>query len=246
LNNTLAIIDRIESEEGTVLYRPEETVTQVAEKTTSLELGHILENTVKFGTGRYADKNVRLAGGDGDSAQLDELELSIPLLGKTGTANRYTNASFFGYLPALNDEGNGMVLDDGYGVGVYVGYDDNKPMRMKTTRITGAAGALPAWTDIVNSILNRSEFSAGLDPVDLSFYGLTINRADRGQKNLGVVKEEGGRLVTPLKQIDPLDRYQPSIMTFGSTETPDTFKPTRNFSPFWSAQSPDQATTQLP
>ena len=57
---------------------------------------------------------------------------------------------------------------------------------------------------------------------------------------------EGGRLVVPLKQIDPLDRYQPSIMTFGSAEPPDNFKPARNFSPFWSAQSPDPATTQSP
>jgi membrane peptidoglycan carboxypeptidase len=233
INNTLAIIDRIESEEGFVLYRPEAETLRTAEPNASLPLGHILENTIKFGTGRYADKNVKFAQKDGDDSSLDELDLSVPLLGKTGTANRYTNASFFGYVPDLNSDGNAMRLDGGYAVGVYVGYDDNKPMRVKSTRITGAAGALPAWTAIVNAIINRKEFSANLDPVDLSFYGLAIKREDLGQANLGVVKEQGGRLVNPTEEVDPLNRYMPSIMTFGDTDAALQFNPARSFSPFW-------------
>ena len=53
--------------------------------------------------------------------------------------------------------GTGMVIDDGYAVGVYVGFDNNKSMRRKTTRITGSSGALPAWTDIVNTIKQQNQ-----------------------------------------------------------------------------------------
>ncbi len=240
INDTLAIVDRIESEDGFVLFRPERQTRIVAAPETSLALGHILENTVKFGTGRYADSHVKISGKDGDGRKLIETGLSVPLLGKTGTANDYTNASFLGYLPKLNDAGNAMVLEGGYAVGVYVGYDDNLPMRRRGNRITGSAGALPTWADIVNTILERNNVAAGLDLVDLSFYGLGIYRRDIGQKNPGVVPEQGGQLVVPLKKVDPVDRYQPSIMTFGTITDDNSFQPARQFAPFWLQQSDEQ------
>ncbi len=241
INDTLAIIDRIESEDGLVLFRPETTMRRGVSTKTALVLGHILENTVKFGTGRYADTHVKMSGDGQQQERLDELDLSVPLFGKTGTANRYTNASFYGYLPLLNEEGNAMVINGGYGIGVYVGYDDNKPMRRGATRVTGALGALPAWTDIVNTIVSREDFAAGLDPVDLSFYGLAIERQDIGQENFAVEQTGGGRLVYPLQKVDPLDRYQPSIITFGAKSPEGRFKPARSFAPFWLNQIPNKA-----
>jgi len=238
INNTLAIIDRIESEDGVVLFRPEKVVRRGVSAKTSLTIGHILENTVKFGTGREADRRVKMSGDELEDDKIDELGLSVPLFGKTGTANRYTNASFFGYLPTLNEDGNAMVIEDGYGIGVYVGFDDNKAMRKKTTRVTGSLGALPAWIDIANGIVRQAEFGSGLDPVDLSFYGLAIERKALGQKNLGVVKDLGGVLIKPLSQVDPLDRYQPSILTFGAEGENGSFKSARSFAPFWLNQLP--------
>lgn len=233
INNTLAIIDRIESEDGFVLYRPEQETREIIAPEIALAIGHILENTVKFGTGRYADKHVKLTGEDTADEMIDELAISVPLLGKTGTANLYTNASFFGYLPALNSAGNGMTIDGGYAVGVYVGYDDNKEMRQKTTRVTGAVGALPAWTDIINAILKEKEYVTGIDPVDLSFYGLGLNRLPIGQVNLEVAENEGGVFVSPIRKVDPLDRYHPSIMTFGDEEQEKLFDLSRMYAPFW-------------
>lgn len=241
IDNTLAIIDRIESEDGAVLYRPQEQKKRAVSSKTSLVLGHILENTVKFGTGRYADANVKLGTDEEGDQPLNELSLSIPLLGKTGTANRYTNASFFGYLPVPSSEGSSMVLDNGFGIGVYVGFDDNQPMRRRTTRITGAAGALPVWAKIASAIVERKGFNDSLDPVDLSFYGLAIKRKDLGQKNYTVLKDYGGRLGLPLKEIDPLDRYQPSILTFGEANQKQGFSPARSFAPFWLNQRPATA-----
>ena len=238
INNTLAIIDRIESEDGAVLYRPEGEGRRAVSTKTSLVLGHILENTVKFGTGRYADREVKLQGPEDGEEMFDELSLSIPLLGKTGTANRYTNASFFGYLPAPKEDGTGMVIDNGFGVGVYVGYDDNQSMRHGSTRITGAAGALPAWTTIVKAIIKSQEFEQALDPVDLSFYGLAIERKDMGQKNFLALKDYGGQLKRPLEEVDVRDRYQPSIITFGVATEEKGLGPARSFAPFWLNQKP--------
>ena len=176
---------------------------------------------------------------DEDSGEeLDELSLSVPLLGKTGTANRYTNASFFGYLPAPNDDGSAMQIDNGYGVGVYVGYDNNLPMRRGSTRITGAAGALPTWTTIVNAIVQSQGFTEALDPVDLSFYGLAIERKDMGQKNLLVLRDYGGQLKRPLEEADPQDRYLPSIITFGVEDDASGFGAARSFAPYWLNQKP--------
>ncbi len=53
--------------------------------------------------------------------------------GKTGTTNDYRDAWFVGFTPDLV-------------AAVWVGYDDNRPMKTKWgTGITGASGALPIW-----------------------------------------------------------------------------------------------------
>ena len=244
LNNSLAVIDRIESEDGVVLYRPEPVDRTVVSPKAALALGHVLENTVKFGTGKYADQHVKLTSEDALAKDAEEFSLSVPLLGKTGTANSYTNASFFGYLPSLSNDGHSFVIPGGYSVGVYVGYDDNKAMRKGTTRITGAAGALPAWVDIVNGLIRENGYGASLDPVDLSFYGLILKRDQIGQLNLGVSAENGGLLNDPPKTIDEVSRYQPSIMTFGSIgEGGNGFKAGQEYAPFWLLDKPAQDST---
>jgi membrane peptidoglycan carboxypeptidase len=155
----LTIIDRIEDPNGEVLYRPKKTVLHPVGPKTSLAIGDILENVIKFGTGRYADKHVRMRGKDGKI-----IDLPVPLLGKTGTANMYTNAAFLGYLPggAPNQKGE-MTLPGGYTIGSYVGFDDNRAMRRHSTRVTGAVGALPIWTDIVNALLQEKGYGKQLD-----------------------------------------------------------------------------------
>ncbi len=243
LNNSLAVLDRIESEDGVVLYRPEPEERKVVSPKTALVLGHVLENTIKFGTGKYADKHVKLTSDDALTNDSEELSLSVPLLGKTGTANRYTNASFFGYLPALNSDGHSFLIAGGYSVGVYVGYDDNKAMRKGTTRITGASGALPAWVDIVNSLIRENGYGASLDPVDLSFYGLSLKRDQIGQFNLSVSADAGGVIVNPPRKIDEVSRYQPSIMTFGTIGQDNGFKAGQDYAPFWLLDKPSPNST---
>jgi membrane peptidoglycan carboxypeptidase len=94
-----------------------------------------------YGTGHSAKAAIRLnvEGGEG------KLSVNIPAYGKTGTANRFTNSSFVGFVPGPNKESGEMGLEDGYVVASYVGYDDNRPMKSRHISIYGSAGALPLW-----------------------------------------------------------------------------------------------------
>ncbi|MFH2124358.1 MAG: transglycosylase domain-containing protein [Pseudomonadota bacterium] len=239
----LSIIDRIESEEGEVLYQPKRKRTRLVAPETSVVVGHILENIVKFGTGRYADKNVRLAEIDEEASEkFAGFDLAIPLLGKTGTANNYTNASFFGYLPGVASQGEGLVAQGGYAIGVYVGFDDNEDMRRSSTRITGSEGALPTWTDLVRTVLKEKGYAQQLNAIDISFSGLTLQRKPLGQLNLAVQDELGGILPSHVSEVDVKNRSIPSIMTFGELDDTGRFVPARQFKPYWSnGESPSGA-----
>jgi membrane peptidoglycan carboxypeptidase len=233
-SDALAILDRIESADGQILYQPTPIRKRVIDPKVSMAIGSVLENVVKFGTGREADKSVRLREDDqGAGAEIAALKLSIPLLGKTGTANNYNNAAFLGYLPEVTENGVAMTARDGYAIGVYVGFDDNQPMRRNSSRISGAAGALPTWIEIANVLLQEGKYAGRLDPVDVSFGGLAIKWDDLGQMNVGVALDEGGKVIEPVVQVSDRDRSQPSILTFGRKSETGRFMVERNFQPFW-------------
>ncbi len=234
----LTILDRIESSDGKILYRPERKKRTLVASETTVSIGNILENIVKFGTGRYANKHVRLFDNVTDKgAKKQSPSFSIPLLGKTGTANRYTNASFFGYLPGFNEQDDSLVSNNGFAVGVYVGYDNNRVMRKGVTKITGSAGALPTWSEIVKTILQEKGYEKKLDPVDLSFNSLILKRVALGQINVEVSADRGGLVTYPAKEVDLLNRFHPSIMTFGNFQENGEFQGKRFFQPYWKSLS---------
>jgi len=65
--------------------------------------------------------------------------LGRPAAGKTGTTSNYNDAWFIGYIPS-------MV------VGVWVGYDDHKPIG---SRETGARAALPIWLEFMKNYVKE-------------------------------------------------------------------------------------------
>lgn len=117
-----------------MIYRASWSEDQVFSPVVGAELGQVLRNVVAQGTGRRAEGAVRAAP-DGPS---------VPLFGKTGTTNSYTNAAFVGWVPRISD-GQTADLASGFTVAAYVGYDDNRKMARKGVRIAGATGSLPAW-----------------------------------------------------------------------------------------------------
>jgi penicillin-binding protein 1A len=66
-------------------------------------------------------------------------KLDWPLGGKTGTMDEYTDAWFIGFDPNIT-------------VGVWVGYDEKKPLGSGET---GAAAALPIWTDFMRAYIDK-------------------------------------------------------------------------------------------
>jgi penicillin-binding protein 1A len=84
----------------------------------------MLEGVVQFGTARAA------------------LSLKLPLGGKTGTTNDFTDAWFMGFSPSITS-------------GVWIGFDEKKSLGAKES---GARAALPVWIDFMK------EASAGKDP----------------------------------------------------------------------------------
>jgi penicillin-binding protein 1A len=65
--------------------------------------------------------------------------LDWPLAGKTGTMDEYTDAWFIGFDPNIT-------------IGVWVGYDEKRPLGNGET---GAAAALPIWTDFMKVYLEK-------------------------------------------------------------------------------------------
>jgi penicillin-binding protein 1A len=67
--------------------------------------------------------------------------LNWPLAGKTGTVDDYTDTWFVGFDPDLT-------------VGVWVGYDEKKPIGGTSNGETGATAALPIWIDFMRAYLD--------------------------------------------------------------------------------------------
>ena len=67
--------------------------------------------------------------------------LDWPLAGKTGTVDDYTDAWFIGFDPNIT-------------VGVWVGYDEKKPIGGSSNGETGASAALPIWIDFMRAYID--------------------------------------------------------------------------------------------
>jgi membrane peptidoglycan carboxypeptidase len=232
----LAIIERIETREGRILYSRKPTAVRVIDEKSTAAVTNILQNVVRYGTGRYASQHIRLQSNDPERQQeLESLDLSVPLMGKTGTANRYRNASFFGYVPvpAAGKE-TAMVLENGYTVGAYVGYDKNKTMISGTTRITGSSGGLPVWCDMVAALLEKEQAGERLDLVDLSFNGLGLRYPETGQLFVPVDPDQGGVVLPGRGGRHALVAPDvPVILSYGPVGKGGRFEPARMFQPFW-------------
>jgi hypothetical protein len=232
----LSIIERIEAPDGKVLYDRAVAPRPVYDTATSSALGNILQNVILYGTGRYARDHVRLHSEDKKrEKELEKMDLPLPMLGKTGTANDFRNASFMGYVPVgIAPEGAALTLYPGYAVGVYVGFDDNRKLKKGSTRITGAQGALPVWADIAASLYELEGTGDVLDPVDLVFNGIGLKYPDTGEMFVPVNPENGGLVVDgrgAKKSLIPPET--PSILSHGKVSGNGHFEPDRIFHPFW-------------
>lgn len=133
---TLLIVE-IRDVDDRVLYRARVEEEEEGDRGVARMTWGILEGVVQHGTGR------RARGPVGGSAG------AWPLAGKTGTTNAFRNAAFLGRVPRVDEAGR---WDEGWVVGTYVGFDDNRRMVRRSIRLTGASGALPVWRGAVEGL----------------------------------------------------------------------------------------------
>ncbi len=157
------IIKKIVDREGEVLWEYNARPEKVLSDRVSRLITEILRNVMENGTGRQAKDTVRV------------FDIPIPTFGKTGTANRFTNSSFVGFVPGPAEKSGQLDIKSGYVIASYVGYDDNRPMKGEHIAIYGSSGALPLWIDTANALVNRDYYTENIQPADLAFEPPEIN-----------------------------------------------------------------------
>jgi penicillin-binding protein 1A len=114
------LITKVTDYNGRVLEEDYPDVKDVISSRTARLMTSMLEGVVEHGTAVAATK------------------LKLPLAGKTGTTNDFTDAWFVGFSPSIT-------------AGVWVGYDEKKSLGAKET---GARAALPIWVEFMSAALN--------------------------------------------------------------------------------------------
>jgi penicillin-binding protein 1A len=118
------LITKVTDYDGRTLEEDYPEVKDVISSRTARLMTSMLQGVVQHGTAVAATK------------------LKLPLAGKTGTTNDFTDAWFVGFSPSLT-------------AGVWIGYDEKKSLGPKET---GARTALPVWMQFISAAL------AGKDP----------------------------------------------------------------------------------
>jgi len=116
-------LTRVTDYDGRVLEENFPDVKDVVSSRTARIMTSMLESVVQNGTARAA------------------ASLSLPLGGKTGTTNDFTDAWFVGFSPGITS-------------GVWLGYDEKKTLGAKET---GARAALPIWMSFMKSALQGKD-----------------------------------------------------------------------------------------
>jgi hypothetical protein len=91
---------------------------------------------------------------------------------------------------------------------------------------------------LVRVLLKEKGYAQQLDPVEISFSGLVLQRPSLGQLNLAVQADLGGVLSSHVSEVDVKNRLIPSIMTFGELDNAGVFVPARLYQPYWKANEP--------
>jgi len=126
-------LTKVTDYDGRVLEENYPGVKDVVSARTARQMTSMLQGVVEHGTAVAA------------------ASLKLPLAGKTGTTNDFTDAWFVGFSPGLT-------------AGVWVGYDEKKSLGEKET---GARAALPIWMQFMSAALAGKESGKFQPPPEL-------------------------------------------------------------------------------
>jgi penicillin-binding protein 1A len=117
--------------DGNVLEQNAPVVHDVVGERTARIMTHMLRDVVLHGTAIAANR------------------LKIPVAGKTGTTNDFTDAWFVGFSPAIT-------------CGVWIGFDEKKSLGNKET---GALAALPVWMAFMETATDKRDLQRDFAPL---------------------------------------------------------------------------------
>lgn len=196
-------IERITLRDGTVIFEDEAQGEKVIREETRAGMESILATVVEGGTGRQISRDLVLS--TAASRKLPRgfeasrhFQAAIPAFGKTGTTNDYRNGAFLGYMAAPSPDAMGFEAAPGYALGVYVGFDDNRPMVHKGFRGTGSAVAIPPWIETARQIGLAQQFPEAL--AALGAESLRNGRAPRANPDAYVPVQVSKRTGLPLRE----------------------------------------------
>ncbi|MBF0240612.1 MAG: transglycosylase domain-containing protein, partial [SAR324 cluster bacterium] len=154
--NQWKIIERIEDKFGNVLFQEQSRRVNVLEQPTMNALHEIMRSVVEYGTGRGARKFLFTEIPSENGLK----RFRIPAFGKTGTANNFTNSTYVGILPVIQN-GN-AVLKGGYVIAAYAGFDRLVDTLTSNYRLSGSSGALPIWARMARKIIQTPDYQQRL------------------------------------------------------------------------------------
>jgi penicillin-binding protein 1B len=111
-------LKEVADESGKVLERRHMTIERVISPEKAFIMTSMLQSVVTEGTARY----------------LNNMDITFPAAGKTGTTNDSRDAWFVGYTPDI------LAL-------IWVGFDDEESIHT-----TGSVAAVPIWAELMRSI----------------------------------------------------------------------------------------------
>jgi penicillin-binding protein 1A len=127
-------IKEIRDRDGYVLVENHPNSQRVIREETAFLITHVLRGVIERGTGASA------------------ANLNLPLAGKTGTTDDYTDAWFIGYSPRIV-------------CGVWVGYEKEK--KSLGAKVTGAVAALPIWKEFMEKAVRRDSPGEFVKPANV-------------------------------------------------------------------------------
>lgn len=162
--NQLLVIKRIEDFNGNLIWEPTTKEYQLVDQFYTPSILDTMRATITAGTGYSLNWNVLLSSKDNDiNKKLSSAKIRIPIFGKTGTSNNFTNATFIGSLPYPTENGQeSLSPENAYTIATYIGLDSNEPMTRGPYHAYGGS-AIPGWEKIARSIVKTQKYAEKID-----------------------------------------------------------------------------------
>lgn len=155
------LIKEIKDRNNNVIFTDTIESKPILDENVTTQMAAMLHSVFTNGTARSQLNSIVVTAPDNGTSW------RYPALGKTGTTNDYRNVAFLGAIPTYDKAQGGATTESVVAIGSYVGFDNNKPMKVGRTRISGAYGGLPQWASFATEEIRILEIPYQVDFLDL-------------------------------------------------------------------------------